>query len=118
EGQANLKVEIKINNKDISKIKKGQKLKYKFLTYDYSDYGVLDGKVYKISQDAFLTKKQAFYRAYGSLNNTVIKNKKNQIVGKIKPGMICEVSFIQKRQKILFVVLEKLKFWEEGPKTR
>src|SRR6056297_611193 len=115
EGKNKLKVDITINNKNISKIRPSQNVKYKFLAYNYTDYGVINGKIKKISTDAFLNENQAFYRAEGSLNKTAIFNEKNEIIGQIKPGMLCEVSFIEKRKKILMVVLEKLKFWKDEP---
>lgn len=113
EGKEKLKVEISVSNKDISKIRESQKVKYKVLAYNYSDYGVVEGRITHISIDAYMNESGAYYKAEGSIGDTEVYNNDGDVVGRIKPGMICEVSFVETRKKILIVLLEKLNFWKE-----
>lgn len=105
------KVEIMVQNKDISQLKVGQELKYRFLALPYKEYGTLEGKITKISEDAVVDQSEAnmAYRVEATINSTKLYDKNGKAT-EVKPGMLCEVRVVIRQKKILHYVLEKLNF--------
>lgn len=105
------KVEIMVANKDISQLEPGLEIKYRFLALSYKEYGTLDGKITKISEDAVLSQSEAnmSYRIEATINNTELYDKNGKPT-KVKPGMLCEARVVVRQKKIVYYVLEKLNF--------
>ncbi|PRX20633.1 multidrug resistance efflux pump [Orenia metallireducens] len=108
----NLKMEITVRNKDISQLEAGQKVKYRFLSLPYKEYGTLTGKLTKISSDATIGQQNNAslpYNVEATIGGTKLYDKKGQAEF-IKTGMLSEVRVVVRRKKILYIVLEKLDF--------
>jgi HlyD family secretion protein len=105
------KVEIMVQNRDISQLKIGQKIKYRFLALPYKEYGTLDGKITKISEDAVLSQGEPnmAYKVEGSINSTRLYDKNGKPT-EIRAGMLCEARVVVRQKKIIYFVLEKLDF--------
>ncbi len=105
------KMVIMVKNRDISKLKPGQKIRYRFHSLPYREYGVLTGEITKIACDTTEGEKQSnfYYEVVGSIRDKKLINDNGKIKY-IKTGMLSEVRIITGRKKILYYVLEKLDF--------
>lgn len=111
DGSDQYKIEIMVQNKDISQLFVDQKVNYRFLALPYKEYGTLDGNITKISEDAILSQAEAnmAYKVEGNINDTNLYDKEGNLTV-IKTGMLCEVRVVVRQKKILHYVLEKLDF--------
>jgi membrane fusion protein, peptide pheromone/bacteriocin exporter len=111
QGKNDYKVEVVVENKDISHLKIGQKVKFRILALPYKEYGTLDGKIIKISRDTISGENKAnmSYLIEADINGIQLYDKDNN-PARIKPGMICESRIVVRQKKILYYVLEKLDF--------
>ncbi|MCK4259099.1 MAG: HlyD family efflux transporter periplasmic adaptor subunit [Halanaerobiales bacterium] len=105
----NFKVEMTVQNKDISQLEVGQKVKYNFLALSYKEYGTLEGEIMKISSDAIMEQGNMVYKIESSINDRKLFNNKGEAYN-IKPGMKCEIRIVVRKKKILYFILEKLNF--------
>ena len=105
------KMEIMVQNKDISQLKLGQKIRYRFSALPYKEYGTLTGEILKISEDVVMDQVEAklAYRVEASIKGTKLFDK-NGKPAYIKPGMVCEARVVVRQKKIIHFVLEKLNF--------
>lgn len=99
------KVNINVSNQDISKIKKGDIVKYHFKALPFKEYGELQGKIIKISEDT--NSNERSYLLEGSLENKPLYGYDGN-VGKIKIGMITDAQVVINRKRIIYYLLEKL----------
>lgn len=103
--QLPLIVESYLLNKDISKVKLGQKAQIKLASYPHQEYGVLRGVVSYISPDSFSDPNLGkLYR----LEMTLIHDTDNNII-ELKNGMTCEVEIIVNSMSIFKLLAKKLK---------
>lgn len=111
DGSDQYKVEIMVQNKDISQLFVDQRVNYRFLALPYKEYGTLNGNITKISDDAILSQMEAnmAYKVEGNINDTNLYDKDGNLTV-IKTGMLCEVRVVVRQKKILHHVLEKLDF--------
>lgn len=105
------KIEMIVQNKDISQLQVGQQINYRFLSLPHEEYGTLKGEILKISGDALTNNIQATlaYKIEASINDIKLYDKKGK-PAYIKPGMACEARVIVRKKKILYFVLEKINF--------
>ena len=103
------KVKMIIPNDEIGNIKKGDKIKYSFLSFPYTEYGFLSGTLDSINVTSELNPKTglSYYEAIGFLNSSVIKNKEGK-KGTIKLGMACEGKIVSRKEKMLYYILNQL----------
>lgn len=103
------KVKMIIPNDEIGNIKKGDEIKYSFLSFPYTEYGFLSGTLDSINVTSKLNPKTglSYYEAIGSLNSSVIKNKEGK-EGTIKLGMACEGKIVSRKEKMLYYILNQL----------
>ncbi len=89
-----LVVEAKLPPTDISFVRVGQKAAVKLDAYDYSIYGIFDGKVSYISPDALIEKTsqgdKIYYRVRITLGSTKLIAKNRQEI-EVTPGMTAQV---------------------------
>lgn len=111
---AKLKMEIAVNNKDISHIKKGGKAKFRFLAFPYKEYGIVEGDVKNISGDITVDNQNnsMTYKVEAEIPTKKIISRDGK-EGLIKVGMLSEVRVVTRRKKIFHIVLEKLDFMKE-----
>ena len=106
----NYKMVITVKNRDISKLKEGQIIKYRFISLPYKEYGVSIGKISEIASDVSVEDKSNLnYKIEATINNTELVSNKGKIKY-IKTGMLSETRIITGRKKILYYILEKLDF--------
>jgi HlyD family secretion protein len=109
-----LNMEILVNNKDIGFLKVGQEVKYRLWALSYKEYGMIKGKITKISSDSSIDQKSGnslYYRVEGTIPVIKLVNRSGNL-GFVKIGMICDARIVQKRKRIFYLLLEKLDFME------
>lgn len=99
------KMKIKVENKDISQIHKGQLVKYRLYPFPYKEFGVVTGNILQINEDT--TDDSTTY----SIMATIDQNKFYDRNGKeyeLKSGMAGEVKIISGEKTIFNYIMEKL----------
>lgn len=103
------KVKLMIPNDEIGNVKKGDVVKYSFVSFPYTEYGFLQGLLEDINVTSELNPKTglSYYIANATLNSDTISNKQGK-TGDIKLGMACEVKIISRKEKMLYYILNQL----------
>lgn len=103
--------EIYVGNKDIAKLKEGQKVKFEIEACPSSEYGYFVGTIENISKDVKVdqTSGSAYYLVKVRCEENTVTNKDGKSVT-IMNGMACEAKIIVEEEKILKYLLEKLNF--------
>lgn len=104
-----LKMIVDIANKDISKIKVGQLIKYRIDSLLYKEYGISRGKVVKISPDS---SNKGSFRMEGTIDKEILENNQGNRES-LKIGMTSDIRIVTTQKSILRVILEKLNFMNE-----
>jgi membrane fusion protein, adhesin transport system len=92
-------VEARVSTGDIGHVRVGQKAKIKVMTYDYSRYGTVSGRVSHISPTAFTDEDgRPYYRANIDLDNTFVGNNDSMPV---TPGMTVVADIITGEKTLL-----------------
>lgn len=100
----NYYIEIFISEKDILKIKKTMKIKYKLIGNDFVYKKIkFYGNVLKISNDSIDINGKKFYLIIGSIQSNNINN-----ISALKKGMTVEVSIISEKKRVISFLLELL----------
>ena len=100
-----LTIEAKIKSSDRAFIWEGQNVSVEITAYDFSRYGLLDGKLISISPDSFEDKNGSiFYLAK-------IKADVNQFAPDlpILPGMVANVNILTGKKTVLEYILKPIK---------
>jgi membrane fusion protein, peptide pheromone/bacteriocin exporter len=107
--QQQYKMVLSVLNKDISKMKVGDTVKYHFIALPYREYGALEGKITKISTDAIVNPESglSYYTVEATLQNKSLYSYKGN-EAEIKVGMQAEALVVSESKKILHFVLEKI----------
>lgn len=107
-------VDLIIKNKDILKIKKGDKVVYKIASFPYKEHGTACGKILKINSDTTkIDDNNYIYKAEASINNFLEKGNNKRFV-RYKNGMLADASIVVRERKIIYYILEKLDFLNTG----
>ncbi len=97
-------VEAKLNPADISFVKVGQKAAVKLDAYDYSIYGIFNGKVKYISPDTLVEKTSQgdkyTFRVWISLDTKELMAKNGKTI-EIAPGMTTQVDIVTGSRTVL-----------------
>lgn len=103
-----LVVEAKISSRDIGHIKLGSPVKLKISSYEYNRYGMINGKIKRLSAMTFLDPKTnaTFYKGIISLDKTYIGNNpaKNHLI----PGMTVEADIYTGKKTVLAYLLKPI----------
>ena len=107
----NLKACVYIYEKDIPGIEVGQKVEYSFDSLPIEEYGVISGKINKISADTLIDERSGirYYIAEADFDKTVCSNKSGE-ERSLKNGMLGEVKIISGKKTIFIWMMEKLNF--------
>ncbi|MEJ8552736.1 HlyD family efflux transporter periplasmic adaptor subunit [Tepidibacter sp. Z1-5] len=106
--QSEFKLNIHVSDGDISKLKKGDIVKYHFKALPFKEYGELKGKITNISADSSFNENAGFsYFVEGNLENKALYGYKGDMK-RVKVGMTADVQIVTKRKKIIHYLLEKL----------
>lgn len=111
--ETEFKVDLSVPNKDISKIKIGDEIKYHFLALPYKEYGEVKGKITKINTDATTNPQtgQSYYKVEAAIESKPLYSYKGE-EAQIKVGMSSEAYIVTDSKKILYFLLEKINLKE------
>ncbi len=102
-----LKIEALINPKDIAYVRKGQRAKMAFTSYDMAIYGQYEGFVTKVAANTSSNEDGAtFYPAVIELDKDFIQKSDKKII--LQSGMIADVSIIGEERTVLSYVLNPI----------
>lgn len=108
-----LVMELKILNKDISKIHVGHGCKHKLDAFPFQDFGVLTGRVVKISPDADRDAQGGrFYRVTADFDRTYYEARMGKLP--IRPGLTGTTEIITERRRVLTIFLEPFRKLRAG----
>ncbi|WIO73538.1 HlyD family type I secretion periplasmic adaptor subunit [Porticoccaceae bacterium LTM1] len=115
---AQLEVEAWLENKDIGFVEIGQSAEIKINTFPFTKYGVIEGNVKDMTQDAVADEEMKFrYKMKASMNQSTIQVDNRQ-VGLI-PGMKVSVEIkTGKRRLIEFILSPLIKYKSESGRER
>jgi hemolysin D len=89
-------------------IKPEMEAKIKFDAYPYQDYGIISGKVQKISLDSQSTDQMGqVYKVEIALDRNFIRDRNQQVL--LKPGQTGMAEIVTRRRRIADVILDPLK---------
>lgn len=108
------KIEISMLDKDISKVKIGDRIKYRFHALPHKEYGELYGEVTNISVDSTIDENLGtnYFIIEGNIDNKPLYSYKGK-ESNVKVGLTCEVHVVTESKKILFYLLEKIDLWDK-----
>ena len=102
-----LKIEAFIIPKDIAYVRKGQKAKIAFMSYDMAIYGQFEGIVTKIGANTTTNEEGvSYYPAIIELDYKTIENSEKKII--LQSGMQTDVSIIGEERTIMSYVLNPI----------
>lgn len=115
---SSLEVQAWVLNKDIGFVEAGQIAEIKVETFPFTKYGVIEGKILDISNDAVPDEQQGLvYAARVLMNNSVIQVNEKKV--NLTPGMAVTVEVkTGKRRLIEFLLSPLLRYRDEGLKER
>ena len=106
-GNATLEVEAWIANKDIGFITEGQPAEVKIETFPFTKYGIIEGEVVTISNDAIADEQYGLvYRATVLMKKSVIQVKDKWV--NLTPGMAVTIEVKTGKRKIIEYFLSPL----------
>jgi len=103
-----LRVEARISNRDIGFVRAGQDAEIKVATFDFTHYGVLDGKVQSLSRDALPQddknpRGDSLYAAQISLDRTSMNVEGREVA--LAPGMMVTVEVKTGKRRLIDYLL-------------
>lgn len=106
-----VKVELTISAKQAGKIEDGLKVKMRFPSLPYHEFGGASGTILTIAPDATKTQNgDAFFVIKTDLDKQFLKDKKNKEYP-LKVGLQVDARIIVSKKTILKFVLEKMNLW-------
>jgi adhesin transport system membrane fusion protein len=102
-----LRIEVEIGPRDVAFIVPGQSARIRLTAYDYQLYGILEGKVERISADTFTDQKErTFYKVIVETDKNFIENQGKRYP--ILPGMVANVDVLTGQKTVLDYVLSPI----------
>jgi adhesin transport system membrane fusion protein len=102
-----LRIEVEIGPRDVAFIIPGQSARIRLTAYDYQLYGILEGKVERISADTFTDQKErTFYKVIVETDQNFIENQGKRYP--ILPGMVANVDVLTGQKTVLDYVLSPI----------
>ena len=100
-------IHCKISTKDIGHVKVGDPAQVKVMAYDFSRYGMINGKVLEISASTFTTDKGLpYYEGKIALEKNYIGD--DPKVNLLKPGMTVQVDIITGKKSVMSYLLKPI----------
>ncbi|HIC12139.1 MAG TPA: HlyD family efflux transporter periplasmic adaptor subunit, partial [Sulfurimonas sp.] len=98
----------RILSKDIGKVAVGQKTRVSYTAYDFSRYGIMEGVVTKIAQNATRPEQgEIYYEAWVRTDGD--KFSKSGIKPNILPGMLAQIDLLGEKRTVMEYILSPLK---------
>ena len=100
---------IYIENTSIGSIKENDDVQIEIVSLSRNDYGVINSKIENVSDDVVVDEgsKKKYYKASCSLNDTILKDKRGNVV-ELKNGMEAKASIITYKTSYFNYILGKL----------
>lgn len=108
---AALVAQMQIANKDISLVKKGQEVRFKFDTFPFAEYGVLLGELTNVLPDADPGQGATSYQAYARLERGYFRVKGEEV--ELLSGMTATAEIVSERKTLLEFLLKPFKDLQE-----
>lgn len=103
----NMKVDAKINTKDVGHLKPGQEVRVKVTTYDFARYGSAEGVLTKISASSFVDEKgNPFFKGVIDLKHNYVGTAPGRYT--IHPGMSVTAEIITGDKTLLQYMLKPI----------
>ena len=98
-----------VSNSDIAGIKVGDSIKYNIAALPYNQYGIVEGKVTKISQDTLIQNGEysGYYLVEGSISNETLQDDDGN-TGEIGIGMQVTGRIVTQKKTIIRYLLEMI----------
>lgn len=102
-----MKIDAKINTKDVGHLKVGQPVKVKVTTYDFARYGAVEGTLTKISASSFTDEKgNPYFKGVIALSNNYVGKVPGRFM--IHPGMTVTAEIITGDKTLLQYMLKPI----------
>ncbi len=110
--EESLVAECLVSPKDIGFIKQGQKVKFQFDTYNYNQWGLLEGKVKEIDQNITVNQQtgDAYFRVLCTMDKNYLQLK-NGYKGKIGKGMTLTARFHLTDRTLWQLLFDRVDDW-------
>lgn len=107
--ESEYKVQMYVSNSDIAGIKVGDSIKYNIAALPYNQYGIVEGKVTKISQDTLIQNGEysGYYLVEGSISNETLQDDDGN-TGEIGIGMQVTGRIVTQKKTIIRYLLEMI----------
>ena len=106
----NLRVEGRIDPRDIGFVYVGMPATIKLMAFDFSMYGMLEGRVIHVGADTVTDEQQSeprpYYEVFIELETTTLKGSSGQV--EIRPGMQAEIELYSGQKTVLQYILKPL----------
>jgi multidrug efflux pump subunit AcrA (membrane-fusion protein) len=100
-------IKAKILPKDIGKVSVGQNARVSYTAYDFSRYGIMEGKLIKIAQNTTTTQQgEIYYDAWVKTTGSTFS--KSPINPNILPGMLAQVDMLGEKRTIFEYIMSPL----------
>lgn len=103
-------VECYVSPLDIGYIHVGQNVKFQMDTYDYQQWGLLNGKVCEIISDVIQMDNKPFFRVRCNVEQTYLQLR-NGYKGEIRKGMSATARFHLTRRSLAQLLFDKIDNW-------
>jgi adhesin transport system membrane fusion protein len=106
----NLRVEGRIDSRDIGHVYVGMPATIKLMAFDFSIYGTLEGRVIHVGADTVTDEQQReprpYYEVFIQLEATVLEGPSGQV--EIRPGMQAQIELASGQKTVLQYILKPL----------
>lgn len=99
-----------VPTRDIGLVKVGMTGHFRIEAFNYNDWGMLSGKVQKISREAYIIDQQPFFKVTCELEDDRLQLKGGQ-VGYLMNGMTLQASFIVANRSLYQLLYDKVDNW-------
>lgn len=105
-----LQVQCYIKSQDIGLLREGLACHMQIDSYNYNQWGMIEGELIDISDEAIINNQGSFYKAYCSLNGDFLELK-NGYKGYLKKGMNVKCRFVVNRRSLFELLYDKVENW-------
>ena len=108
--QRTYQVQLIVISSDIAKIHEGMEVKFEIDAYPSREYGVLTGRIRKISKEAVYMQEQgfAYFPVWVELDTSELI-KKNGEITELKNGLMCKAKIVTGEKSILDYILDTIR---------
>ncbi len=107
---SNLVAECYVSPKDIGYLKTGMPVKFQVDAFNYTEWGVVEGRVQSIENDFILMNNQPMFKVKCSFASTEVRTR-NGVKGMLKKGMTFQARFILTQRSLFQLLYDKADDW-------